>query len=216
LHFERCALISLEKNARFLDLAGEHFMELDLDMGTARFTGGQSYAFQVLGTESEHTLSWLWAWAEEQTEMPELLTKASWKMKAWLEQQGLAEYALPSVDLDRADGMMFSIIGTDVCGADCYYREHYEGGALFILLYGTGLYSRPTFTRRELVRTFEDLIDRYDFNHRNALVSYYRQSGIDAKETRETVSATLAGGEHLIAEFEASGRLIAVNGEKRG
>jgi hypothetical protein len=206
----------MERNARFLDLVGEHFVELDLDAGIAHFTGGRSYAFQVLGTESEHTLTWLWAWAEEQTEMPEVLTKASREMKVWLEQQGLVEYSLPSVDLDRADGMMFSLIGSDVCKADCYYREHYEGGALFILLYGTGLQARPVFTRRELVRTFEDLIDRYDVDHRNSLLSYYRGSGIDATITGRTISATLASGEHLITEFDASGRLVAVNGEKRG
>ena len=214
-HFERCALVSLEKHARFLDLVGEHFMELDLDAGMARFTGDRSYPFQVLGTESENTLSWLWAWAGEQTEIPESLLKASLAMKVWLESKGLAELALPSLDLDLADGLMLSLIATEVCGADAYYREHYEGGSLFLLLYRAGVSAANPFDRRELVRNLDDLIQRYEFNHRSALLSYFRARGIASADTGETVTAALQNGEQIIAEFDASGRLTGVNGELR-
>ncbi len=215
-HFERCALVGREKQEKFLRLVGEHSLELDLDAGIARFTKDHSFPFQVLGTESENTLSWLWAWAEEQTEMPENLMKASQAMKVWLEARGLHEYALPSLDLDRADGTMLSLIATEVCNAACFYRDHYEGGALFILLFGTAIGSQAPFDRRELVRNLDDLIDRYDFNHRKALLSYLRSGAIPFAETQDTVSAMLPAGERLIAEFDAAGKLTSVNGEKRG
>jgi hypothetical protein len=214
--FERCALTGREKQEKFLRLVGEHTLELDLDAGLARFTKHHAFPFQALGTESENTLSWLWAWADEQTEMPENLEKASLAMKVWLEAKGLQEYARPSLDLDRADGTMLSLIATEVCGAGCFYRDHYEGGALFILLYGSEIAAQAPFDRRDLVRNLDDLIERYEFNHRNALLSYFRANGIEAAETTDAVSATLPNGEHLIAEFDASGRLTAVNGEKRG
>jgi hypothetical protein len=214
--FEQCALLSLEKNWHFLSFLGDHAVELDLDAGMARFTGGRSCSFQVLGTESDNSLSWLWAWADEQPEMPQELTRASRTMKEWLEKEGLGEFALPSLDLDRVDGLLLSLIAVDVCGAGCSYRDSYDGGALFLLLYGTGMPAQPPFSRRELVRHLEELIDRYDFDHRNALLSYLRKSGIDTVETPDTVSATLESGEHLIAQFDGNGKLTAVNGEKRG
>ncbi len=215
-YFERYALAGREKQEKFLRLVGEHGLELDLDAGTARFTKQHSFPFQVLGTESENTLSWLWAWADEQTEMPESLMRAAREMREWLEKNGLAEYALPSLDLDRADGTMLSLIATEICRAGCFYRDHYEGGALFILLYGSEIAAQAPFDRRELVRNLDDLIDRYEFNHRSALRSYLRASGIAAAETKDALSATLQNGEHLIAEFDASGRLTAINGEPRG
>ena len=214
--FEQCALAGREKQEKFLRLVGEHTVELDLDAGLARFTKHHAFPFQVLGTESENTLSWLWAWADEQTEMPQTLMKASFAMKVWLETKGLQEYARPSLDLDLADGTILSLVATQVCNAGCFYRDHYEGGALFILLYGAEIAAQAPFDRRELVRTLDDLIERYGFNHRNALRSYFRGSEVEAAETKDTVSATLSNGEHLIAEFDAAGRLTAINGEKRG
>ncbi len=215
-YFERCALIGREKQQKFLRLVGEHTLEIDLDAGMARFTKDHAFPFQVLGTESENTLSWLWAWADEQTEMPEALLKASLAMKMWMVTRGLHDYALPSLDLDRADGTLLSLIATEVCRAGCFYRDHYEGGALFILLYGNEIAAQAPFDRRELVRSLDELIERYEFNHRHALLSYLQTSGIEAAETKDTVSAMLQSGEQIIAEFDASGRLTAVNGEPRG
>lgn len=214
-YFEQYALIAREKQEKFLRLVGEHALELDLDTGLARFTKQHAFPFQVLGTESENTLSWLWAWADEQTELPDGLAKASLAMKVWLESKGLPEYARPSLDLDLADGTMLSLIATEVCSASCSYRDHYEGGALFILLFGSEIAGQDPFGRRDLVRNLDDLISRYDFNHRAALLAYLRASGLLAAETRDAVSATLANGEHLIAEFDPAGRLTTINGEPR-
>ncbi len=214
--FERYALSSREKQEKFLRLVGEHSLELDLDAGIARFTDNHAFAFQVLGTDSENTLSWLWAWADEQSEMPAKLTKASLAMKVWLETKGLQEYAQPSLDLDKADGTILSLIATEVCEAGCFYRDPYEGGAVFLLLYGREIAQQAPFDRRELVRSLDDLIERYDFNHRRALLSYFGASGIAAAETKDAVSADLPSGERLIAEFDDKGRLTSINGERRG
>jgi drug/metabolite transporter (DMT)-like permease len=56
-------------------------------------------------------------------------------LRAWGEKEGLQEFTLPSVDLDRADGTMLSLIASEVCKASGYYRDPYEGGALFLLLF---------------------------------------------------------------------------------
>src|SRR5512133_2813846 len=118
-YFERYALISLEKQARLFDFLGEHFLELDLDAGMARFNSDRAYPYQVLGTESDNSLTWLWAWAEEQTEVPPDLLASALEMRAWGEKEGIAECSAPSVDLDRADGLLLSLIASEVCNASC-------------------------------------------------------------------------------------------------
>jgi hypothetical protein len=72
-YLELYALISLEKQEKFDRLIGEHTMELDVDTGTIRFSNGLAVPFQVLGTESGNTLTWLWAWSDEQPDMPDHL-----------------------------------------------------------------------------------------------------------------------------------------------
>ena len=211
-YFEQYALVALEKQARLFSFLGEHVLDLDLDAGTARFND-LSIPFQALGTESDNALTWLWAWAEEQTEIPDRLLASARELKAMGEKEGLPELLLPSLDLNRADGTMLSLIASEVCNASGYYRDPYEGGALFLLLYGIALDDRQVFDRAGLVRQLADLAARYVFNHRNALVSYFRARGIPAAEARGTVSAEMPNGERLIAEFEPSGQVRTINGE---
>jgi hypothetical protein len=211
--FERYALISLEKQARLFSFLGEHILELDLDAGLARFDGDRAYPFQVLGAESEISLTWLWAWADEHTEVPENLLASAVQLRAWGEKEGLPELTLPSLDLDRADGTMLSLIASEICSASGYYRDHYEGGALFLLLSGITLDEQQGFDRQGLIRQLADLASRYDFDHRNALRSYLRAKDIPLTETGDTLGAELATGERLIAEFDPAGRIRTINGE---
>ncbi len=212
-YFERYALVALEKQARLFPFLGEHVLDLDLDAGMARFNGDLSFPFQVLGTESEISLTWLWAWAEEQTEVPQNLLASARELKAWGEKQGMEEFTLPSLDLNRADGTQLSLIASEVCAASGYYRDPYEGGTLFLLLSGIALDDHQRFDRQGLVRQLADLASRYDFDHRNALLSYFRAQAIPASETGDTVSAELATGERLIAEFGDAGQVRTINGE---
>ena len=213
-YFERYALASLEKQARLFSFLGEHIMDLDLDAGTARFSDSLVFPFQALGTESDNSLTWLWAWAEEQTEIPPKLLASALELRAWGEKEGLEELILPAVDLDRADGTMLSLIASEICKASGYYRDPYEGGTLFLLLSGIALDDQLVFDRRGLVRQLADLASRYDFNHRNALLSYFRARAIPATNAGDTISAELVNGERLVAVFDAAGQVRTINGEE--
>lgn len=211
--FERYALISLEKQARLFSFLGEHILELDLDAGLARFDSDRVYPYQVLGTESDNSFTWLWAWAEEQTEVPDNLLASAIRLRAWGEREGLAEFTLPAVDLDRADGTMLSLIASEICSASGYYRDPYEGGALFLLLDSVTLDVQQGFDRQGLIRQLADLVSRYDFDHRNALRFYLQAKHIPFSETGDTLGAELATGERIIAEFTPAGKVSTINGE---
>jgi hypothetical protein len=211
-HFERCALTSLEKREKLLSLVGEHFLHLDLDEGLARFDDRVFFPFQVLGTESENTLTWLWAWSKEQTEVPEQLQRSSREMRSWLEEAGLTDLTRPFVDLDVADGTMFAAVAADVCRAGSFYRDPYEGGALLILLFSSEIDRQPDLDRIALVRLLNDLFAQYDLDQRNVLLSYFRAKNLPFLETAETVNAQLVNGERIIAEFGPHG-LDHLNGE---
>jgi hypothetical protein len=212
-YFERYALLAQEKREKLLKLVGEHPVDLDLEAGTARFNDALVLPFQVLGTESENTLTWLWAWADEQTEMPEGLLRSSRAIKIWLETKGLGGYASPSLDLDTADGTQLAVISCEVCMASAYYRDHYEGGSLLLLLFGRGIDRQPPFTRSELVRALSDLAAQYDFDHRGALTAYFQTKHLPFSSEGSMFSGELASRERLVAVFDDRGRVTTINGE---
>lgn len=211
-YFERYALLAMEKQQKLLHLTEGLFLELDLDEGVARFGPALALPFQVLGTESDNSFTWLWAWAEEQTEMPEQLMHASRDMQRWLEQNGLPELTAPSLDLSDADGTLLSYIATEVCGASAFTRDAYEGGALFILFTSGQIDRQPGFTRGELVSALLVAASSYSFNHRSALAAYLRSRARSLIEGTDTLQALLASGEQLIAEFNDDGTIRLVNG----
>lgn len=212
-YFEKFALISLEKQAKFERLAGEHFAEFDLEAGIVKIGNDLALPFQVLGTQSDNTFTWLWAWSEEHADVQPELLAAALKLKEWGAKNGVSEICLPGIAIERADGMMISLIAVEVCKASCYYRDAYEGGAVFVLLSGSGIDRQPAFDLSGILRAFTDLASRYDLNHRNALLSYFRMKGLPFAENELMITGKLESGEELRMEFDGSGAMVSLNGE---
>jgi hypothetical protein len=210
-YLERYALLSLEKQDKLESLIGEHLHELDLDAGTVRFEALQ-FPVQVVGTESYNTLTWLWAWADEQSEIPANLIQSAIQLRIWGAEAGIPELTMSSVDLNRADGHAVAMVASEVCKASCYYRDGYEGGAVFLLIFDRTIDNQPSFDRRRLLIRLADLLSRYDLNHRNAVLSYLVAKGLSPVEQRNMINCELESGERLIAEFDDAGRLTVVNG----
>lgn len=210
-YLERYALITLEKQDKLESLIKDRMHELDLDAGLIRFHDLQ-FQMQVLGTESDNTLTWLWAWADEQTEIPPALMQSAIQLRNWGANEGITEFTRPSVDLDRADGHVIAMIGAEICKASCYYRDSYEGGAVVLLLFDKLIDSQPPFDRERLLRQSSDIFSRYEINHRHAILSYLHLKNLSLIEDSNVVSCELESGERLIAEFDRTGRLVKVNG----
>ena len=212
-YFEKIALVSLEKQDDLIRRLGEHIVDLDLDTGMARFNTDAAFPFQLLGTESDNSLTWLWAWAEEQPEVSEDLLKSSRDLKAWGAREAVSEFTIPSLDLNRADGTMLALIALSVCAASGYYRDDYDGGTLFILLFGAESGQQPEFDRTGLIGAMRDLAARYDLDHRKTLLSYFKIRNLPCTDSGDTLNAELSGGERLIALFDQAERVITLNGE---
>ncbi len=210
-YLERYALLSLEKQDKLDALIGEHLHELDLDAGAIRFNRFQ-FPMQVIGTESDNTLTWLWAWADEQTELPTNLMQSAIQLRTWGAGEGIPEFTMPSVDLNAADGTAISMVASEVTKASCFYRDDYEGGAVFLLLFDSMIDSGPPFDRLRLLRRLAELLSRYDLNHQKTLLFYLTAKKLSLAAEGTTISCELESGERLIAEFDETGRLKMVNG----
>jgi hypothetical protein len=211
-YLEQYGLISLEKQEKLSALAGDFTTEIDFETGRIRLSSGYEFPFQVLGTESDNTLTWLWAWAEEQSEVPPELLASALEMRAWGEKEGIAECTSPSVDLERADGLLLSLIASEVCKASCYYQDSYDGGALFLLLFGQTIEMQEPLDAGGVVRQISHLASLYDFNHRNALLSYLRYHGLTYEGSGQVLLTRLESGEELQAEFGPDEQLLSING----
>lgn len=210
-YLERYALITLEKQDKLESLIADSMHEFDLDAGKIRFNDFE-FPVQVLGTESDNLLTWLWAWADEQAETPSGLMQSAIQLRNWGASEGIPEFTMPSLDLNRVDGHVIALIGTEVCHASGYFRDSYEGGAVLLLLFDKLIDNQPPFDRQRLIRSMSDIFSRYALDHRKTLLSYLRLKGLSPVQDRNMIGCELDSGERLNAEFDATGRLVVVNG----
>lgn len=209
---ERRAAIAFENQRALADLLGDHNWQVDVPTGRMTFSGSSTIAcdVQLLGTESYESNTWLWAWANTQSNLPPKVLQSAQELRELGEQQGLEMLTTPSIDLDGRNAHEIAMIASGLCNADAYYRGDYGAGALYCLLTLPQLRQRPPVTALEVSMVMSQLIAGISLNHRRAFVHYLNAKGLRPEETSSQVRATLPDGGTVNAEFDDLGRLTEI------
>ena len=79
--------IALEKQLPFYnDVVQDRGWGVDMDRGTITFGDDYEFPMQILGTFSFSSQTWLWAWANEASQIPKNLLKDSLELKKYGEK----------------------------------------------------------------------------------------------------------------------------------
>ena len=198
---------SWDKQMCLSDAIGDGDWQLSMSAGQITFGGTQSYPVQVLGSEADAGGTWLWAWANTESNLPPALLQAAAQMRTFGEQQRVAEFVAPALNLEDADGHKLSLIACGLCGADAYYRGPYAGGAVFLLLTAPTLRRFADDTPLRFIRIFTEFISAFPCDHRQALTAYAAYKGFTVRAEAGADVITLPAGAEVRAEFDALGRL---------
>lgn len=218
--FHDHAASSLDKQLALGDMLGDHEWHVDMDSGRITFTTGrllskkrQTYAVQVLGTESEVSNTWLWGWANQQTPVPAPLLHAANRLKAVGAKEGVPEFTQPQVALDAVSGHHFAMIASGLLGAHCYYRGPYESGAVFLLIRDPSFPKPAVEPLARIPTIFPQLVSSMEIaDHRRCFLAYLGYYKLNITEEGSTVTARAPSG-RLTAHFDAERRLVGLNVE---
>jgi hypothetical protein len=209
------AAFSVEKQQALKAALGNGPWRLSLGAGVISLDGGRLVVpVQVLGTQAEQSNTWLWAWANEASNFPPGLLESANRLRQLGLAQRVAELAEPQLDLGAAgdrpwfNGHYLALAASGLCAADCYYRAPYDGGALFVLLTAPPVRARAPREAQGMAAVLVELLDTPAgtvLDHKTVVVSYARQKGYDVTESGEQVTCTGAGGDTLVATFDAAG-----------
>ncbi len=204
----RYALASLGKQLSISDIVGDDDWNVDLTHGQISFGDRYCWHVQLLGTESESSGTWLWAWANTESNIPTHLLVASLALKAYGELHGHAELTTPQVPLAHVDGHTLALLASGVCEADAYYRCPYEGGAAFVLIKDENF---PRCTEPPLARiasVFPQAIASLDIpDHRLAFTCYLEYYRLAFEEKGAEVVVKEGNEPVLTAAFDELNRL---------
>jgi hypothetical protein len=207
------ALFAFDRQLLLADLIGDLDWAYDLPTGTLSFGDRYRWQAEVLGTESQETGTWLWAWANATGNIPPERQAAALKLKALGERQGLQELTEPLVPLAHADGHTFAALAVGRGWGRAYYRGPYEGGAVWLLITDEQLQFPVAAPLQRILTVFPQAISVGDVpHHREALRGYLEHYGFEPEDRDGALVVRAAGEEVLRAEFDELGRLRTLKG----
>ncbi len=218
---ERHLPFAFDRQLLLADLISDLPWSYDLQSGVLSFGDRFAWQAEILGTESEETSTWLWAWANDASNIPERQQGASLKLKALGEEHHIAEVTESMVPLDNADGHAFASIAVGEGLGQAYYRGPYEGGAAFLLITDERLQFQVDDPLQRILTVFPQAISAMEIaDHREALQGYLSHYGFEAESDGDALLLREQGQEVLRAEFDEHGRLRELKGtlgkEKQG
>lgn len=193
------------------DLIEDRGWQLDLGTGTVTFGDDLRYQIQLLGTESHGDGTWLWAWANEASNLPPALLRLCGWLRDHGRREGIAELTEPTFPLDRADGHRLALLASGLTGR-CYYRGPYPGGALFFHLDDAPPeITAPVLPERAL-SVLGQVIQTFPVDHRVAVESFLRQQSWRVEAAPAALLAQHASGSTLQVDFDTLGRVSNMSG----
>lgn len=209
--FSLHAIGAFQKQMRLAKLVGKLDWSFAVDTGRLSFDGRHHFAVQVLGTESDASRTWLWAWANTESGIPAPLLKAALKLKEIGAQRGLVSFAAPELPLQMADGYVYAMIASGIFGQHGYYRGPHDGGAIYLLITDPRFPGVPAPDAPTAVTVITQALAALAIDdHQRAIAGYFRLLGWPCTTADGRMRAVAPDGQALMAAFDAQGRMASL------
>jgi hypothetical protein len=222
--FIKHAVASFDKQIYFDAMLGKSGWAFDLNSGVLAFRRPHEEDLQlnvqVIGTESEDSNTWLWAWANMQSHIPDTLLRSALELKALGEAEGIAELTAGELPITpQVNPYRLMLAASGVSRAGCYFSARYPRGALYLLIKDARYKRSVTRPIPRILRVFPMFLSDISIDdQRAAFVHYLHFYRLNVMENGRFVHAssnsaprTLAGGgtpQQLAAEFDEQNRLV--------
>jgi hypothetical protein len=199
------------KQLAFGDFLDGRSWGVDLRQGTCQFGDDLSYPIQLLGTEATEDSTWLWAWANEASNLPPALLTSCMALRELGQRENIPELSQRSFSIDIANGHSLSMVASGIDGKSCYYRGAYDGGALFFLVRDVpDLLLQPVTTERALM-TLSQVIAEIEVPHRAMAQAFLTSQEFSLAATNDGVVGE-RNGDRIVLSFNNLDRLKEISG----
>jgi hypothetical protein len=135
--------------------------------------------------------------------------RASRRLREEGEQAGIPELTRPLFPLAPEGGHLLALAASGICQADGYYRGPYANGAVYFLVFETGLVVPPR-SAQEIAVTLQGVVMTFAVDHRLMAVSYLHSEGFSVHDEGRMLHARADDGRELAVVFDDKGRMAGV------
>lgn len=211
---------SMARQLVFLEFLSGRSWFIDTTEMIVKFGDDLTYPIQLLGTASDISQTWLWAWANDASGFPPAILEKVNSIKNHGTQHDIEDFTEPQIPLQETnDAHRIAMVCSELVGGVPYYRGPYPNGAVFFLVLDTPSMNERVSTvslPRIITTTFTGTNVS---NHRTAVSVFLRSQGYELNDTEGeavdvvgdfVVKATRAD-DYVEATFDERNGLVEIN-----
>ena len=208
--YNQAFVSSIEKQEIFGEMVEGLGWSCDMLEGKVTFGDDKVFNIQVLGTYSENEKSWLWAWGNSQSGIPEKFLKTSLGVKALGEAYQIEDFTIPKIETDSDPGVFFSTIASVVLGESCYVPLTFKGLIVYVTIKSEEADSKARTAPALICSHFSKVASEYNFPHKYSLFFYLKSKGYEVEMPGNNLVAK-NGKDQILGIFDLKGRLMKIS-----
>ena len=208
---ERYGGIALEKQIDFSDIIGHGKWNADVQRAEIVFNDNLIGSMQILGSFANEPQTWLWSWANQQSNLPDHILQEALYLKQYGEENGIELLTARSFDFSKEELHQVGLIASGLFDSSAYYLADYGSGLLVVTVKSEAIETNRKNTHLRVPAVFSQLISTYELDHRHAFSSYAILKGYTLVDNGNQILAS-NGTDLLVATFDEQGRLTHLDG----
>ena len=206
---EQYAGLAMDRQHVLGERLGSHEWAADTDTGLFFFSGPTiESTFEIIGTVSQATGEWLWAWAN--ASLPGDLAQIAHTLHDFGKAEGIDLFTQERFPVTPEDLHALGVAACGLGGAKAYYIADYGDGTLLVALTGHYIMDGWQPEHSRIFNVFPRLLQHFDVNHKAALTHYLKALGYTVNETDSVYAER--DGRTVTAAFDTMGRLASLQG----
>jgi hypothetical protein len=181
--------------------------------GKLTYGDDKTFDIQVIGTYSENEKSWLWAWANTQSGIPENFLQTALGLKALGEAYQIEDLITPKKELDTDPGSYFSSIASGILKDSCYVPLKFKGLIVYVTVKSAEADSKARVAPALICSHVTNMAANYNFPHKYSLFFYLKAKGYEVELPGNNIIAK-NGEDQILAIFDLKGRLMKISNSK--
>ena len=211
--YNQSIALSLEKQEIFDELVKDLGWSCDMLEGKVTFGDDKVFDIQVLGTYSENEKSWLWAWANNQSGIPEKFLQTSQAVQALGKAYNIEDFIAPKLEMDSDPGIYFATIASVMAKESCYLALPFKGITVYVTITSDEVESEVRTAPALLCSHFTFIVANYSFPHKYSLYFYLKNKGYEVELPGNNIIAQ-KGEDQILGIFDLKGRLMKISNSK--
>lgn len=209
---EQYAGVAFEKQYNLSEMVGDRDWQIDMEEKSLSFGDDIHFSMQIIGSYAFDSGTWLWAWANEASNIPANLLEETNALKQFGEEHKIEFLTMSEYKIEPTDVHALGLIASGKFNSSAYYAGNYGSGILLVTINDFRIENIAYNEQARILSVVPELTSFFAVNHKRTVENYLLAKEYSIHKDNNKLSAQKEDN-FLVAEFDEHDRLLKINGE---